>query len=378
MTDVQQTTLNVRALHQEAMEQADLAELARRQNDELAAFQHTVRAFELESQAAGLVAPTNREPTRSVLHRSAATLALECKRLREAERLVATALAGDPPEAILNELRDLLERIHFERHLELRGIALQSGEVQVSLTGDEVSFGMVLSDLAVERVKDIEKLIIRTAERKRGLPYRKAGRPKGETEDLFKVYISVPRAASFAFTLRLGTSGELFGQQDDVVNEVLECVDLVNANKLDELRERIPDETYLRNFIGLSQKIAPDGEQIKMVGFTAVRPEGERRTTLTRTKREISTGDHSGTAKSADTSTVERNTITLEGVLGYANSLRQTHAIRLKMDSGRTQTVLVPEGLMDDIVRPYWHKRVVIRAFEAGNGLFELDAIHEA
>jgi hypothetical protein len=50
----------------------------------------------------------NLEPTRSVLHRSAAALALECSELREAERLIGRALAGNPPEEIANELRDLL------------------------------------------------------------------------------------------------------------------------------------------------------------------------------------------------------------------------------------------------------------------------------
>jgi hypothetical protein len=52
------------------------------------------------------------EPTRSVLHRSAATLALDCGEYREAERLVATALAGNPPEPIANELRDVLAAVY--------------------------------------------------------------------------------------------------------------------------------------------------------------------------------------------------------------------------------------------------------------------------
>ena len=50
---------------------------------------------------------------RSVLHRSAASLALECGALREAERLIAAALSGDPPDEIAEELRDLLEQVYF-------------------------------------------------------------------------------------------------------------------------------------------------------------------------------------------------------------------------------------------------------------------------
>jgi hypothetical protein len=48
------------------------------------------------------------------LHRSAAALALECGVLREAERLIAAALSGDPPNEIAEELRDLLEQVYFE------------------------------------------------------------------------------------------------------------------------------------------------------------------------------------------------------------------------------------------------------------------------
>jgi hypothetical protein len=51
------------------------------------------------------------EPTRSVLHRSAAALAVECGEAREAERLIAVALAGNPPEEIAEELRDLWQEL---------------------------------------------------------------------------------------------------------------------------------------------------------------------------------------------------------------------------------------------------------------------------
>lgn len=64
------------------------------------------------------------EPTYSVLHRSAATLALDCKQYRKAEQLAAKALAQDPPAEIAEELRDVLEQANFHRRIDLRGIAL--------------------------------------------------------------------------------------------------------------------------------------------------------------------------------------------------------------------------------------------------------------
>src|SRR5262249_61315975 len=75
------------------------------------ALDHERRAAELAAADLAL------EPTRSVLHRSAATLAWQCGEYREAERLITTALSGTPPEAIAEELRDLLLRVYFEQSL---------------------------------------------------------------------------------------------------------------------------------------------------------------------------------------------------------------------------------------------------------------------
>jgi hypothetical protein len=89
-------------LHHEALRLADEAAAARRQGNAALARQRLLQAFEHERQAADLVASdTALEPTRSVLHRSAATLALECGALRDAERLIAVALSGDPPPKLL-------------------------------------------------------------------------------------------------------------------------------------------------------------------------------------------------------------------------------------------------------------------------------------
>ena len=72
------------------------------------AAQLTRQAFEQETQAAALIASIlDAEPTRSVLHRSAASLAIECGEFRAAERLITTALSGNSPPEIAEELKDL-------------------------------------------------------------------------------------------------------------------------------------------------------------------------------------------------------------------------------------------------------------------------------
>ena len=103
-------------LHHQAMQLADQASHLRRTGEEQAANARLREAFAQERGAAELAAPNLAlEPTRSVLHRSAATLACQCGEYREAERLITTALSGTPPETIAEELRDLLLQVYFEQ-----------------------------------------------------------------------------------------------------------------------------------------------------------------------------------------------------------------------------------------------------------------------
>lgn len=106
----------IKDLHHEAMRLADQANDLRRQGAEQEANARLRQALERERQAAELAAADLAlEPTRSVLHRSAATLAWQCGEYREAERLITTALSGSPPETIAEELRDLLLQVYFEQ-----------------------------------------------------------------------------------------------------------------------------------------------------------------------------------------------------------------------------------------------------------------------
>ena len=107
----------VETLHREAMALVDQAVLARQSGDSARVLEIAREAFKKERAAADLVADQlELEPTRAVLHRSAATLAVECGELRDAERLIGRALAGNPPQDIADELRDLLlEEIYSQR-----------------------------------------------------------------------------------------------------------------------------------------------------------------------------------------------------------------------------------------------------------------------
>ena len=121
----------IQLLHQQAMDLAEAAAVARLRGATEQAAQLTRQAFEQETQAVALIARTlDAEPTRSVLYRSAASLAIECGELRAAERLIATALSGNPPLEIAEELKDLFIQINLSQYLKRQGIHIDINELQ--------------------------------------------------------------------------------------------------------------------------------------------------------------------------------------------------------------------------------------------------------
>ena len=125
---------SVKDFHNQAMEFTDRAIRERARGDEVASIGYFEQALESELAAIAQLEASD-GLLWSVLHRSAGSLALDCQRFRQAEQIAATALAGNPDPEIAEELRDLLENIYFHRHLELKGIAFQDSQLQLSLSG---------------------------------------------------------------------------------------------------------------------------------------------------------------------------------------------------------------------------------------------------
>jgi|GEM_PF-299795 uncharacterized protein YjbI with pentapeptide repeats len=120
----------IQTLHQQAMDLAENAFTVKLRGDRTQADQLLRQAFAKEAEAAALVAnDLDAEPTRSVLHRSAASLAIECGEFQTAERLIATALAGNPPQEIAEELRNLIFQINsYQYSTQFEGFAVANDE----------------------------------------------------------------------------------------------------------------------------------------------------------------------------------------------------------------------------------------------------------
>ena len=271
--------------HHEAMEFSARALMARMHGNTEEAAALFERA--LENELAAIQDMEERgsfaEPTYSVLHRSAGTLAMDCKQYRLAERLAANGLAHAEHPEIAQELRDLLEQVNFHRHLELKGVELGDGEMQLSLSGPEVGSGTApLSDFT-ERANTVETFIYRIVEWMGGSSFREKGAPKKHIQDNYRTFASVPRTGSFSTSLKLGRpTGQRTLDTSEIVSEFMDLMELANSSDIAEMEARVSDPAYLRKFRELAEDIAPDGERIHQVGFTAIRNGNTRSVSITK------------------------------------------------------------------------------------------------
>ena len=115
----------VNELHEKAMDIAERGFLAEKKGQLEQAKQLSSQAYEYECKAAMLLLNDYEiEPTRSVLFKSAACLALDFENYREAERMIALGLLGNPPPEILEELRELF----------ISNIPVQTEPISISLS----------------------------------------------------------------------------------------------------------------------------------------------------------------------------------------------------------------------------------------------------
>jgi hypothetical protein len=359
----------VNRLHREAMDVLDSAEEKKRVGDMEAYSKLLADAYQLERQAAMQMRDVAVEPSRSILFRGAAVLALRCKEPTDAEKLIAEGLAGDPPGDVAEELRDLFEQVNFERHLSLKGQELEDREIQVSLEGDSIGYGMAPSRLVQQKLESISVLTYRTMERKSGKKFRVSGPPEKEISDAIETYWSVPQAASFALRVRFGGEQLSFQGLDlgqDVVNEVIQLLELMKANEVDKLRERIPDKDYFTNFVSVAKKFGPDGKKVRTVGVIGT--EGAKQVSLVLDKPLT-------VAESLIDDTGEVEVVRLEGVMKQADStLKRFGKVVLVDKAGAQHQIRVPLAKMADIVRPLYETDVVVTGKKVKDHIDFIDA----
>lgn len=359
----------VEKLHREAMELADAADAAKREGLSADATRLNRQAFKKEQRAAELVAENDDlEPTRSVLHRSAASLALACGELAHAEVLITRALSKQPPPEIAEELRDLWSDVDMHRHHDLHGIKLDDTELQLSLAGASIGFGFSPIAEFLPRVQSVSTMLRRTVERHFDFEYQAQGRPKKELASTMGAYISAARAGSFATTLRFGANKTMLPGVNfipECIDDLLDCLDLINREDIPALKNKIENETYFQNFFALAQLIAPDGKKIHSVGFTTSNTSHKNRSlVLTKKAQEIA----NMCPKSVDDSDLRE--VAIAGILLEADATKKNMGSVVVVDSlGKKQKVQVQRHQMVDIVRPLFEEHVVVTGHWRGKNI---------
>jgi hypothetical protein len=371
--------VEIEKIHNTAIEKSELAFLAKFKGDVAGSIILFDEAFEIEKSVALMAKQNNiEEPSLSILLKSAANLAIHSKKFDEAEKLICLALSGNPPFEIAEELRDLYETVNFDNHLKLRGVELSDDDLQLVFVGDSVGHGMVKSNHVLPRLSIFEKISHRTVERKAKKPFKESSKLPADLKQ-YDIYYNVAVRASFGLIIKIGqptNQPDLFGTASaDIISDIIDNIDLVNNGDFVKLKEKIPEEDYYNNFIGLSKELAPDGKDITMVGITCMRNGEEKRTKLTRNRNEF---NNIVSVSEMKVLNEDSKPITLTGRLCAADDTDKK--IKLEIDTKKIP-IIVPKGL-GDIVKGYWDEQVTIVGHEKkdknGKKFIELTQIDPA
>ena len=351
----------VTQLHRKAMEFADESMVARLLGDREEYLRLTKLALDKEAAAADLMVDEDIEPTRSVLHRSAATLAWRCQEYERAKRLVYRALAGNPPPEIEWELNDLLGTVRLEE----AGIHLGKGQLQFSLQGGEVGYGKAALSELTSRMPSIRSMLQITAKSY----YRRLSDIAGSIVDDYSdipIFVDGFAPGSFIVNLRLGIpiQSELpgFERFEDIVDPFLENLNLVDKGEFYELQQELADPYAYLGFVKAARKLAPDGNRVDSVKFQASVRNQLKIVSFNVTQRHLA--DVPLPEPSAEHETLNGYKVTdsdlkKEGVLKLADGLVKTECV-LVTDDNVKWDIEGPEDVLDDIVRAYFKRRVAV------------------
>ena len=372
----------VEELHTEAMDWAEEAFLAQKRGNEAEANKLFIKALKLEQEAAELLPLSeDSEPTRSILYRSAAAVAFHSGDYEVADRLIANGLSGYPPIEIKEELKNLYEDINFMRHLSTKGLTLDRNQWLMSLYGNATQYGGTAAEYLMSRVDRISSLFYRTVERLLKIPYRIKGGIKKEIKDTYGLYISAFMPRSFAVSFQIGRPNPqlpLFPERENtesieasvIVDEIMECFEIFESNDPSKLKERFNDDNYYENFIGLAKQISPDGDNIKMVGFTSIRDGKERPIVLRKSHQQLR---ESKELSDKDTIDEKKTKVSYTGILMHANTPLKGKFGTVKLtevDTRVVHNIKVPISLMKDVVQPFYEECVVIHGYEKDDKKF--------
>ena len=343
------------------MEYTDRSFVARRYGNREEYLHYTRLAYEKEAAAAQLMKDEDVEPTRSVLHRSAATLAWRCEIYDKAKKLIHQALSGNPPSDIEYELYDLLGTVNLAQ----AGIYLEERQLQFSLNGREVGYGNApVSELA-SRESGIRKMLS-IAAKSAVRQFHESSSAKLNGLGEVSLYIDGIYPGSCNVSLRLGKPIQSvlpgFEHPDEIIAPFLENLRLFDQGEYDALEENIVDSGDYRDFVNAAKELAPDGDKISSVKFQARVGDQLQIVSFNRLQGELSEVPIPELPQMVGEpqTTVTKKDETQKGVLRVADAMEKTECV-LVTDDDKKWTIEGPEDTLDEIVRAYFKRRVEVK-----------------
>jgi hypothetical protein len=366
----------IKEIHDKAMNLAEDAFHAQKSGREADAIRLFAEAVELEQEAANsLPLSEESEPTRSILFRSAASLAFNSKNYEVADRLIARGLSGFPPPEIMEELKNLYEDVNFMRHLSAKGLLIDPNQWLMTISGDATRYGGTAAEYLLVRVEKITTLFYRTTERLLKFPYRASGGVNKTIKDAYGLYINAFAPSSFAVSFQIGRPDPqttLFPElkeakqiePTEIVDEIMSCYEIFEGKEPLKLKDKFKDEDYYQNFVGLAKQIAPDGNNVKLVGFTTIREGREKSVALRKSRKELR-----DSIKSIEGETEHEDKVSVQhtGILMQANTplVGKFGTVKLiEMETKEKHMIKVPIPIMKDVVQPFYEELVTIQGYE--------------
>ena len=245
----------------------------------------------------------------------------------------------------------------------------------MAIQGNATSYGGTLVEPLLLRVEKVKTLFYRTIERLLGVAYRTTSNIDRQIKDTYGLYIKAFVPSSFAVAFQIGAPDpqmHLFPgdkprkpiEPELVIDELMKCLELWENNRQEVLREHIPDDTYYQNFVGIVKQLAPDGDDVRMVGFKSIGETGERPVVLRTNRSQI----RNLIKPPISIQHYHPDRLVLHGVLRFASSppTKSYGTVRLLSPTqAGPLSIKVPIALMKDVVQPYYEELVTISACSA-------------
>jgi hypothetical protein len=357
-------TQELNQLHARAMELADMAKFDTDTDRTLLLYR---AALEYESRVAEELFCTDLEPSRSIILRSAASLALQCGEIDSAERFAAQGLGGRPEPVVAQGLRDMIFEVNLRRSIDTHFAVGVPSKMHVTFAGPHATPNSIEPRLFATHMETLHSMMFRVYENLLGNPFRESGRRRSRSiqDDVVFRYEAASNGV-FGYDLSAQRVQEKFGFADNGENVVQSTANVLrwasSGDRNQLLRFCNDNRDYYRYFVHGTKGLLPDGRKVRQIGFMTDSDSAEPIVVGTATRDVINR------RMVYDEDAAEH--LEIRGYLDRAN--RRSSTIAIRDEEGQTHNLQIQGGITAKMLGRLWDTEVIAYAsVRKGNTLLE-------